>query len=138
MQNIIDSGFTLYIKKGNDGFTGTGLKKLEEGRGIHPIEIKKEKLNILNQLPALTKELGNGSMLQIYRYDFCYFAQLGKTYKEGPYGEEDCFEVTSESIDFTLSDILVNLEEETSKQEDISLRSSLSKKYRLYGDDKYK
>ena len=47
MQNIIDSGFTLYIRKSDDGFIGTGLKKLE--RGIQPLEVEKEKLNILEQ-----------------------------------------------------------------------------------------
>jgi len=136
MENIIDNGFTLYISKGNAGFIGIGLRKLENGMGIEPIEIKKEILNVLEQLPTITKKLENGNTLQMYRYGYAYFMQLGKTFKEGPYGEKDCFEVTSESTNFTLSDTLTDLEE-VSKQEENFSGPSLRKKYRLYGSDKY-
>lgn len=134
MQKIIDNGFTLYVRKGENGFVGTGLRNLGRGAGMEPIEVKQENLSRLEELPSITKRLESGDMLQMYHYGFCYFLSLGKTCKEGPNGEKDCFDVMCEGIDFTLNDALINLEERASNlEEDLPLK----KAYRLYGSDKY-
>jgi len=135
MQKIIDKGFTLYVTKDENGFLGLGLKRIDDK--IHPIEVEKKKINVLGELPAVTKNLEQGNMLQIYYYGFCYFLQLGERCKEGPYGEKDCLTVSCESVDFTLQDALIELEKQASKLEENHQVTSYRKRYRLCGSDKY-
>ena len=76
-------------------------------------------------------------MLQIWHSHFCYFFQLGKTVKEGPYGEKDCFEIMCEGVSPDFQNAIVNLEAEASRLEECTHQFPLIKAYRDYGSDKY-
>lgn len=140
MRDLIKKGYTIYISKQKDRILGIGIKKQENGKGITIYEIEEDKLKALEQLSGINSKLNAGETLLISSdYDkvgISYKARLGNQIRQGPYGEEDCFKVSTEAEDEEFLGVLLLINEAASKIiEPIEAPKIL---LRSYGEANYK
>lgn len=138
LENRINQGFVVYISSRDGKLNGTGLKRLDNGDGLLPIFLDEDRdIEAVYNFSNICRMLDDGNMLQIYSRGNGIISSIGKLGYEGPYAETRCFdEVTSaDGVDLVSSlkildnNVLLVFQGKNKK---------IKRKYRLYGEDKFK
>lgn len=139
MRDLLIDGYTIYISKTKDDIQGIGLKKMENGKGLSFYELDAARLKVLGELPGINERLVKGETLQVSRNHenkgIRYKAQMGTLTRQGPYGEDDCLEVTTEAEDEEFLGAIILLNEASIKDNKVAPPKILVRKY---GDATYK
>lgn len=143
MKNAVENGFTVYVSKNGDKLIGTALRPFGNRRGIQPVYMEQDNLNLIDGFSFLDL-LEKGRTLQMYRGSYgekiypSYIAQVGMIGGEGPYGEEKCFSIVAEGVGDNFYEALINLEEQYKRFDDVSGKEPFKKARRPYGQVTYR
>lgn len=138
IRRMLNQGFVIYVSNVDDKLKGCCLKVLENGNGMLPVELKDSDVEVINSFSNIYGMLNDGNVLQIYSKGNKINSSIGVTGYEGPYAEIKCFNEVAEADDTELYSSLMELDNKVGLIVQEQKTREPKRRYRFYGEDKFK